>query len=49
MKKLFLSMAFVLVAGGAFAQMDAVKNATNAGHLNRQNALFLTLKALLED
>ncbi|MCR5573494.1 MAG: tetratricopeptide repeat protein [Bacteroidaceae bacterium] len=30
MKKLFVSMAFVLVAGSAFAQMDAVKNATKA-------------------
>jgi tetratricopeptide (TPR) repeat protein len=44
MKKLFLSMAFVLVAGGAFAQMDAVKNATKAANKGD----FATATSLIE-
>lgn len=44
MKKLFLSMAFVLVAGGAFAQMDAVKNATKAGNKGD----FATAESLIQ-
>ena len=44
MKKLFLSMAFVLVAVGAFAQMDAVKNATKAGNKGD----FATAESLIQ-
>ena len=44
MKKLFLSMAFVFVAGGAFAQMDAVKNATKAGNKGD----FATAESLIQ-
>ena len=44
MKKLFLSLAFVLVAGGAFAQMDAVKNATKAGNKGD----FATAESLIQ-
>jgi len=44
MKKLFLSMAFVFVAGGAFAQMDVVKNATKAGNKGD----FATAESLIE-
>ncbi|MBQ9675184.1 MAG: tetratricopeptide repeat protein [Bacteroidaceae bacterium] len=44
MKKLFLSMAFVLVAGGAFAQMDAVKNATKTGNKGD----FATAESLIQ-
>ena len=44
MKKLFVSMAFVLVAGSAFAQMDAVKNATKAANKGD----FATATSLIE-
>ncbi|MCR4765007.1 MAG: tetratricopeptide repeat protein [Bacteroidaceae bacterium] len=44
MKKLFLSMALVLVAGGAFAQMDAIKEATKAG----KKGDFATAESLIQ-
>ncbi|MBQ7554149.1 MAG: tetratricopeptide repeat protein [Bacteroidaceae bacterium] len=44
MKKVLISMAFVLVAGSAFAQMDVVKNATKAGNKGD----FATAESLIE-
>ena len=44
MKKVLVSLAMVFVAGSAFAQMDAVKNATKAGNKGD----FATAESLIE-